>query len=388
MVAVCLVFGIALIVSAIAGLVRVEPGWSTIEDSTDKQITCSGDFVFQYMLGAGGKAPNVEQRQVTAVYTQAAKEAFQLFHTEKVFPDVFNIGYLNAHPNETVQVPQALYEALALFEKYGNRSIFLAPIYAEYVGLCLCSNDEYAKAYDPTKSVDQAAYFKQVLAFTGNPDAVSLMLLENNQVRLQVSESYLAFAREKGITAFVDFGWMKNAFVADFLAEKLIAAGYTKGTLSSFEGFVRNLDTTEEKYRLNIFDLVGDKVYSAATMEYSKVGALVTLRSYPMSKLAVQQYYAWADGTITSCHIDPITGLSKSALNDLLGYSRTLSCGEILLKLFPCYVKEEWNADAAKNLQNIGVETVYCESAKVYASDGSVKILNYYNDGKITYQAG
>ena len=131
--------------------------------------------------------------------------------------------------------------------------------------------------------------------------------------------------------------------------------------------------------------MVGDKVYSAAAMEYSKVGALVTLRSYPRSKLAIQQYYTWADGSITSCHIDPATGLNKSSRNDLLGYSRTLGCGEILLQLFPYYVTEKWDAAAVKTLQGSGVETVYCQNRGIITSDPAVKISGLYNKDGVSY---
>lgn len=382
LIVVLLALGATLIATSVADFLTVDPGWSTI--SVSLKDSCSGDFVFQYYLGASGKAPNLEQRQVTSIYSQAAGEAYQIFHTEQLWDNVHNVAYLNAHPNETVQVPEALYRAFRLLEN--TRCLYLAPIYGRYVGMFMSEGDWVAETYDPNKNPAAATFFSEVLAFTNDEAAVKLELLENNQVRLCVSESYLQYAQTQEITAFIDFYWMKNAFIADYLADVLISAGYRNGNLSSFDGFVRNLDNTDLSYRLNIFDRVGNDRYSAAAMEYKKVGAFVALRNYPTSNLAVGQYYKWADGTFTSCHIDPATGLSKSACNDLLGYSRTLSCSEILVAMLPHYVKDQWDSTSADTLKTQGVEIVYCENHEIFASDSGVTFVNLYKDDKVTYK--
>ena len=87
-----------------------------------------------------------------------------------------------------------------------------------------------------------------------------------------------------------------------------------------------------------------------------------------------------------ACHIDPETGLSKSSRNDLLGYSRTLSCGEILVSMLPHYVKDGWESASADTLKAQGVETVYCENREIFASDSGVTFVNLYKDDKVTYK--
>lgn len=375
--------GITLIVTSIVGLVKTNPGWTTISADQSVEESCSGDFVFQYLLGQGDQPANFEQRDVTKVYAQAAKDAYQIFHAEQSFPGVNNVLYLNQHVNEAVQVPQALYEAFEMLEEYENRAIFLAPVYREYIGLFLSSDDYVAQAYDPSRNPGAKAYFEEVLTFTGSEEMIRLELLGDHRVKLCVSEDYLQFAQKNGITAYVDFYWMKNAFIADYLAQELTEAGYTNGILSSFDGFHRNLDTTDRSYRLNLFDRVGNDVYPAAVMEYSNVSALVTLRNYPTSALGVQLYYQWQDGSYTSCHIDPADGRSKSAINDLLGYSKTLGCAEILMQLYPVYVAEMLDEAA---LPSQGVETIYCKDYEIYASDASAAISQLYEKDNIVYR--
>lgn len=379
-------FGITLIVTSLMGMLSTNPGWVSISTGQSPQESCSGDFYFQYLLGVGDQAANLEQRQVTDVYARAAKDAYEIFHAEQSFPGVNNVWYLNQHINEEVLVPQALYEAFALLEKYENRAIYLAPLYRQYLGLFLSSEDSVAQSYDPTKDDRAKAYVEEILAFTGAEEMIDLELLGENRVKLRVSEAYLQYAREQEITVFIDFNWMKNGFIVDYLAQELIQAGYSNGVLSSFDGFQRNLDTTNRSYRLNVFDRVGQDVYPAGVLEYADIIAMVTLRNYPTSELAVQQYYQWKDGSYTSCHIDPTNGCSKSAVNDLTGYSRTLGCSEILMQLFPVYVADSLDETALAALSGQGVATIYCKDYEIFTSDASAAILQLYQDENIVYR--
>ena len=76
-----------------------------------------------------------------------------------------------------------------------------------------------------------------VAAFTQNPDDISLELSGENQVCLHVSDAYQAYAAEMGYTAYLDFFWMKNAFLIDYLADTIRGEGYQLGIISSKDGF-------------------------------------------------------------------------------------------------------------------------------------------------------
>ncbi|MCD8014832.1 MAG: hypothetical protein LUG99_16995 [Lachnospiraceae bacterium] len=60
---------------------------------------------------------------------------------------------------------------------------------------------------------------------------------------LFVSDDHLAYAEETGFLSYIDFFWMKNAFIIDYLTDTLIEKGYTQGASSSYDGFDRNLPT-------------------------------------------------------------------------------------------------------------------------------------------------
>lgn len=386
LIVILLALGVTLIVTSIVGLLKTEPGWTTIQASTSPQESCSGDFVFRYFLGAGERPANLEQQELTQLYSETTKNAFQIFHEGQLFEGVNNVCYLNQHVNEAVQVPQVLYDAFALLEEHENRGLFAAPLYRECIGLCLSDTDAVAETYDPTKNAKQQEYFAEILAFINDEAVISLQLLGDNRVKLCVSEEYLQYAQAHEITEFISFYWLKNAFIADYLAETLITAGYTNGIISSFDGFSRNLDVSTQSYRMNLFDRVGDEVYVSGALEYSGATAFVSLHSYPMSQLAVQQYYEWADGVITSCHIDPADGRNKTAVNDLLGYSKALGCAEVLLELFPVYVAQTLDTQALETAEAQGVHSIYCADRKIYCSDASAVLVDIYSDSAVQYE--
>ena len=380
-----LALGTTLIASGVVSCLSTEPGWQQIQATARVDESCASEFVFVYLLGENGRDPKMEQRQLTQLYTQATTDAFQIFHEEREFDQLHNVAWLNQHPNEEAEVPKALYDAFATLEKHGNRSLYLAPLYREYVGMFLSDSDSVAQVYDPGASEEQNHYFEEVLHFTSDEDAVKLMLLGENRVKLVVADAYLQFAAENEIASFIDFYWMKNAFIADYLAQRLLDGGYTNGALSSFDGFGRNLDQTQRSYQLNVFDRVGDDIYMAGSLQYKEAGASVALRNYPTSEQAVHLYYQWEDGRYTSCHIDPEDGRSKSAVNDLLGYSRSHNCAEILMRMCPVYIADSLDTQDLKRLRSQGVETAYCQDRVLYTTDVFVQVSQLYERDGVQY---
>ena len=126
-------------------------------------------------------------------------------------------------------------------------------------------------------------------------------------------------------------------------------------------------------------------MHLAGVMNDIRATASVTLRNYSTSDLAVQLYYGWKDGSYTSCHIDPADGRSKSAINDLVGYSNTLSCAEILMQVYPIYVSNEIGADALQQLPGKGIQTVYCDGYTIRTTDPTTQVTQLYQKDGVQY---
>ena len=374
---VLLAIAAAALFTGVRELLKVEPGIQEIEVASQKP-NCSQEFVLMYDFSDyGGSAANVN-RELNRIYGAATEKAFALFSPDVEDATTANLFLVNRHVNETVTVDPVLYRAFEQIREAGNRCIYLAPAYVEYNRIFLCENEQEAAMYDPAFNEEQREYLLELASFVSDPAHIDLELLPENVVRLNISQEYLAFAQEYGIETFLDFGWMKNAFIADYLAQVLTENGFTRGYLSSFDGYTRNLDPREESYSVNLFSRQDHDVYMPAKLNYTGAMSLVSLRDFPMSEKDRWHYFVYSDGSITHSFLDPKDGRSKCALSSLTGYSREAGCAEILLDLIPVFVTEDFHPEALEDLAQQGTLAVWCQNQTVEtnSSEGSLELLD------------
>ncbi|MGM9548894.1 MAG: hypothetical protein ACI3V5_03530 [Faecousia sp.] len=365
--------GIVAIVVGLMSLLNTEPGWQQVQIST-KGASCAGEFVLMYDFSDAGAAATAVNKELTTLYSQAAEDAYRIFSADLREEGLKNVRYLNDHVNEAVTVEPALYKALSLLVKYGSRYAYLAPAYAEYDRVFLAESDAEAARYHPSNDPELSDYLAEIAGFAANPEQVNLELQGDNQVRLSVSREYRQFAEENGIETLLDFGWMKNAFIADFLADTLEAGGFTSGYLSSYDGFTRNLDRRGNEYTFNLFDRQGNDVNLPARMKYDGPMSVVFLRDYPMSEQDRWHYYAFENGEIVTAFLDTADGLSKSACPNLVSYSKDLGCGEILMQTAPVFIADGFQADSLDALAKKGVYSFWSEGAELKWNDPVLKL--------------
>lgn len=367
---------------AVYHLISTESGWSIIEPEVTAEKNGCQEFVLQYELGRSGAAAGPQQRAIAKAYTTANGEAYRLFSTER-FDDLHNVGYLNDHPNEVVTVDQALYDAFALFEEHGSRYLYLAPVYECYDALFACTQDWQTEEFDPVTNKNVRAFIQDVLPYTR--EDISLELLGEGKVRLNVSDAYLKYAEEQYITRFLDFFYLRNAFIADYTAEVLEAQGYTNGVLTSYDGFTRHLGDISTPMSFNIFDNEDDANYIAAVMPHENDVNIVYLRDHPMSDLDVLHYYAWESGEIRGPYVDPEDGMSKAAVSDLVAYGRGKSCAELALAAHDIYAAEELDTDKLAAAAKSGVDLIFAHDRVVYRTDPELKLTDIYEDDQVSY---
>ena len=373
--ATCLVVGIT-------SMMNTETGWTEIQVNSS-ELNCSQEFRLQYELGVSGQSATAENKLLSSLYSKATEDGYLIFsaHTRK--DGIGNVAYLNDHINETVTVEEPLYEALKLVSEQGIRHIFLAPVNTEYERLFFAGSDGEAERFDPTRNEDARACVAELASYAADPAMISLEILENNQVRLNVADEYQAFAEAEEIETFLDFSWMTNAFIIDYMADILAENGYTNGYLSSYDGFTRNLDADGEAYRLNLFDLEAGTVHVPAVMEYTKPISMVALRSYPLAEEDSWHYYRYENGESVSIHADPADGLSKCAADDLLGYSYSRSCAQILVKMIPVFVAEDLDQALLNSLTGEGIYAVWNEQNNICYNDPELALT--FMEGETGY---
>ena len=383
LVVVLLAVATVAVIVGVSSALKTEATWQRIEVQSLKKH-CGDDFVFDYDFTDTGSGATAGFKKLTALYSTACEDAFRIFSPDEQGGVYANVHDLNARPNETVTVEPALYQALTLVQQYQSRSIYLGGVYAEYGRIFSAETEVEAASYDPAQNEEQREYIMELAAFAVDPAMVDVQLLGENRVKLLVSEEYHAFAKANEIEDLIDFGWMKNAFIADFLAQTLIDNGFTNGYLASFDGFTRNLDGRGNTYSQNVFDRSGSDIYIPAVLTYTAPSAIVFLRDYPLSNADASNYYAFSGGRIASNLIDPVDGMDKASVDSLLAYAEDQSCAELLLQTAPVVIADEFSADPLLAMAKENIHSIWCAEQKVFYTDAEA-LLRTQSQENVTY---
>ena len=318
-----LAIGSGFLVYGFMNFLHGDSGWREISVKAGADLNCGEDFTLKYNVGASGVSAGGEAKALSLLYTDAAVKGYRLFNIDESFEDVTNLYDINQHPNEVLTVDPVLYDALKKVSDANCREIYLGPLYASLENLCASNDDAAAAQFDPNRNDAAAEETAAVAAFTQNPDDISLELSGENQVCLHVSDAYQAYAAEMGYTAYLDFFWMKNAFLIDYLADTIRGEGYQLGIISSKDGFVRCLDETGEKeYRYPLYHLSGNEIQSYGTMTYEGPKSIVFFHAYQAGSPDAYRYYQYQDKTMCTPYLSASDGKDHTAASELIVYSR------------------------------------------------------------------
>lgn len=380
-----LLIGAGALAYAFGQLFAVDPGWQTIEAGTSDGPNCGEEFVFLYELGRSGRSARDESRELAELYTQACRKAFQLFNADESFEGMVNLRDINQRPNEVLEVDEVLYQALESVQEAGDRTLYLGPAVTRYDDLFYCEDDAQLVDFDPRLSLEVAEEYAAAAAFAVDPEQIDVELLGESKIRLNVSKEYLAYAQREGIDRFLDFGWMRNAFVADYLADTMIEAGFTYGTISSYDGFARCLDSREGTYGLPILDWLEDRPIEAGTLEYQGPMSLVTLRYFPAAEGDEHRYYRLKNGEVRTLYLDPYDGglckLGGDSVGSVVSFSPAHSCAELAMSMGQSYISGVWSG-------RVGSGEIVCwsDSHELVCTSRETVVTNLYeNEDGVRY---
>ena len=109
-------------------------------------------------------------------------------------------------------------------------------------------------------------------------------------------------------------------------------------------------------------------------MQYERPISIVSLRDYPMSQKDQFHYYAFQNGSVVSTLVDPTDGVSKSAIDSLVGYSYDLGCAEILLRQTPVFVAETLDEAALAAMKAEGINSIWFADLAIRCNDADLTI--------------
>ena len=368
-----LIIGAVGITTGIMSLLNKETGWQRLQ-VVPQERSCSENFILQYNFSGSGAEATAVNSKLQAAYGDACVKAYQVFTPDEAISGMQNLYYVNRNPNKTIAVDPLLYAA---FEKMdGTPWLYLGPAYAHYNNVILNADEAVVDDLDPEVSDEANAYVGKIAAFAGDREAVSLELLGNNQVILHVSEEYLAFAAEEEIENFIDFGYLTNAFIIDYLAETLIAEDLTEGYIVSADGYTRNLDSAHT-FSFNIFDRVENLVFPAAVMDYQGPISMVFLKDYPTANSDVN--YRGREDRFLHLFVDPVDGICRTSVENLVSYSYDMDCADVALAMLPSFVGSNFSVPE-------GVFSVWCEEDLICYNDETVSFSQVLESEEMSYR--
>ncbi|MBO4265338.1 MAG: hypothetical protein J5922_04605 [Clostridia bacterium] len=367
------VIGVLAITYGVYSFLTVDPGWREIEADSASDYNCADDFVFQYNIGSSGISATAEYRALRSLYSALTKDAYRIYSESDDWADVHNLKYLSAHPNEEIEVDATLYSQLKYMMGVGIRNVFLAPIYEQYYNLLFCNYDSEAALFDPDTNSDMARFFESVCAFINDEYTIGFEFFEGNVLKLVISDEYLSFAKENNIERFLDFGWMKNACIIDYLADNLTKNGYTLGVISSYDGMTRILGG-EGEYTVSFFDRVENDVFRAASLSYGGNSSSVYLRDFPLSNEEKYISYVTEQGKIISRYINIADGRSHTEMPSLLLKSADYNCTKLACIMTETFISSDDAYGMLDDLKIDGIYCVYCKDKKVFCSDKDMTV--------------
>jgi len=394
--ALCLALGLSALGFGIYSLLSTEPGWVEIEVSSG-DVHCGGDFTFRYLF-TGDTNHTAERKRLQTAYTQASVKACKLFETAEIYEGIHNICYINAHPNEDIVVDPVLYQAFQLMEEQKDRTVYLGILNTFYLDLFFSGNDIQAAEFDPYASPETAEFYRELAEFANDPAHIQVKLLGDDTLRLEVSEEYMAYAGDLERESYLDFGWMKNAFIIDYFAGELNVQGFTQGILASFDGFTRTLGNIPEPQTLILYDRAGGRVVEAARAELERPVNIATLRGFPLNSRDEARYYVYADVDKKpgNPYIDPQDGLCKGEYGSLTVYSDTNSCVQLAFQAEWLFrgtavfcgtgMDDPMSALREQDMEIIAVRNPLDEPVVLYTQDG-LTVGDLYDYEGLRYEA-
>lgn len=386
-----LVLGISALGYGVYSWLSTDAGWVQVESNAG-EINCGDEFTLNYLLGESGFSATAELRAVRSAYNRLTVRAFRLFDTVESVEDendplvTHNLSYINAHPNEDIEVDPVLYQACALVEKYGSRAVYLGPLYSVYADLFFCIDDSEARQLDPFQSLETADFCKELASFARDPGHVQLELKGNNTLRLKVSDEYQDYAKGEGREVYLDFGWLRTAFIADYMADELAAQGLDSGMISSYDGVTRCLGGDIGQQVFSLYDWTGERGVAAAQAAFYPPVNAVSLRTFPLNSLDEERCYVFEDDSVRHWFIDPADGLCRASVNSLALYGENISCGELALRAEPFLISEILDHAGLAGLAAEGIGALAAEESNVLYTQRGLLMSEPYESDDVVYR--
>ncbi len=367
------------VVYAVISMLRTETGWTQIEEDPGETVTNGNRFTLQAEIGVSGRDPAAEKKELTMLWSEKIRELYQLFHPTQVFGVVRNLAYINQHPGEDLTVDKRLYDLLRKVDA-GGRWLYLGPVLDTARALWLSEDDTEAANYDPRMDSGTGEWLREVMQYISDPAHISLAFPAENTVRLDVSETYSAFMKENGLTAYLDAGLFQDAYTLDLIAEDLSKRGCRAALLSSRTGFAVCLDNRDREYEVPMYTLVKGSSVPAqkGTVRYAGPASLAVMNGPVMAAEKGRDGYRYADGTVRTPFLSDRDGLDYAGTDILLTFlPEACRCMDLALAAIPVLTEETPDQEKLAALAKQGIDYVCLANGRMWQDAISIRDISW-----------
>lgn len=377
------IIGAMLLSYAFVNFLNKEEGWSEITANSSSELSCSEEFVFSYDVSG-----DVDSKQIRSLYTETCIKAYELFSTDAEFDELYNMAYINAHPNEEITVDEVLYNAFEKLKDKNDRAIYLGPVYDYYDNVFFCTDDNQLADYDGSLNEELAMEYRIISEYAADENAIDIKLLGSNRICLYVSDEYERYLEDVGSNVYIDFYWMKNAFITDYISDVFIKNGYTRGFLSSKDGFTKAFSDSVKKadeYVYKMYHLDENIIYAAGEFTYSDALSIVTYRAYGINDFDTLRFYETKDGRILTKYLSTEVSESKAALSEITFMSHEKSCADVMLSTKTFFIADEFEEAEVNKLKSDEIYSLYFKDKTVFYNDEQIEFSDLYEKNNVKF---
>ena len=91
------------------------------------------------------------------------------------------------------------------------------------------------------------------------------------------------------------------------------------------------------------------------------------------------------DGRIITPYVDITDGIYKTATSDLIAYSESSSCAELLIQALKHYIADSLNEEMLFSMESNEIYSVYFENNEIRTNDETIDLSEIYEDDSVKY---
>ena len=267
-------------------------GYKTIAASPDEDaVLYASDFTFKYYFEGRSGEITEQNKQVTAVYSQALARAYKLLDPSVSYNGYCNIADLNRCSGEPLKVGSELYAVLkdAYAKTLDNKgyNMFAGPLYSHVYGILILNDPE---EFDPENDPEEKERREKLSTLCGNLSHYRLEFLDDIEhivsfsVDDEVRNTLAELEEESGI---IDLNLLHDAYMAQIAEEALVNAGFINGYITTKSGLTLALSAQKD----GEYCLYGIKDNVPAILDTVKLDSAAIASCFKRFEIGSENYY-------------------------------------------------------------------------------------------------